>query len=220
MWMDQAATEFEPSTKKRGVGAAQKDHMQLLLDNTRQNLANAQAIRALSAAVYTSVQVKADMLAVKKAHAATKAFNERTRGVSGHRLGSPHVQAWRAFIQGTIEEHDKSDKKEENAVNLLRKHLDDMQAGPQAVAQMIKMFRVKDCFDEEHSNVTLAIFPLLKLGQNSGQAVFEALMHVLTQTFGAELHQGQAPPTRLERKLQAQLKQLEGEASSQAKPVK
>eukprot|EP00929_Paragymnodinium_shiwhaense_P056268 TRINITY_DN28168_c0_g1_i1.p1 TRINITY_DN28168_c0_g1~~TRINITY_DN28168_c0_g1_i1.p1 ORF type:complete len:246 (+),score=67.00 TRINITY_DN28168_c0_g1_i1:75-740(+) len=216
-WLDDAAKEEEPQSKRPAVGATGRDQLTLLIDSTKQTLANAQAIRLLNAAVFGSYMVPSKLKAVMKAQEATTAFVDQTRGKSGHKLGSPHLQAWRASLVGLMENNQTCEVQTTEV-----KVLEELLGGtltPKSVSGMVKMFKLKECFDEEYTTLLVSIYPeATVLGvAHKGSVVQAALHKVLVQSLKATAHEGQAPPTRLERKLQTQLKQYETKEESQTR---
>ena len=97
-----AAAVKEPPAKRTVVGSTSKESLERELNImicTEQAL---QATRNLMAVAWWTVELNSELLA--PALATTQAHAKATKGISGHNMGSPHVQPWRTYLVTLVEE--------------------------------------------------------------------------------------------------------------------
>ena len=164
-------------------------------------LQTAQATRMLTSSgmqVYmVPIQLAAPAIEVNKKHA------DQTRGKSGHKLGSPHVQSWRAFLKNIVYQTSSIKPEQKDLVQCrqgLVTYIADYEAkGVSLGYTTISQSRVKTTRDPEKAIVMFAMADLVEPVMRQQVTV---CVHTLLLHLKAEVRPGTAPATDAERKLQ------------------
>ena len=176
---------------------------------TAQNL---QQTRQLSAIAWWAVMCPSELLT----HSMTviHRHTEKTKGKSGHKYGSPHVQAWAQFVQ-TMLAAAKKMAIPDSDVKPLQDHLDAMQkAGPEMGHHWTRQCRIKKLKDEK----TMMLFYGISSLQSPADAhACEIVLHALIKKLGCDVKPGTSPPSLVEKKLQLDIDNLKKELGLEKK---
>jgi len=206
-WLDADDRASQPA-KVRAVsqshmGAQSKEQLDLQWTHMILTMQNTQASRLASSAIWHTFMGDAEL--VKEPMAATKKFAEKTRGQSGHRFGSPHVQAWRAWIHSTILRMEAlnldadQDKPALEALAHLKSHLADFEKATPAQGHMfVSQFRAR--LTKEQRGVVQ--YSLSNLLEPTARYKLDQAIHMILAKLEVEYKVGTAPPSECERKLQ------------------
>ncbi len=202
-WLTVDEGGTQPAAKLRAVGATTAESDEDKLAQLLLVIQTKQEVRQTQAAVWhsyiTPLNIVAPAIAVQKAHA------DQTRGQSGHKLGPPHVQSFRAFMATLVSllEKAKSELTEvQESHTILAKELENYQsAGVQSAWLIISQIRYKET-KEGKGVVNFALSDMLEPGRRHRLEI--ALYHALV-ALGSEVRPGAAPASDSERKVQKQI---------------
>ena len=205
--------DAQPASKARAVVREDKEKLEQELTSLILTLQNSAAIRNLNSAVFHSALVKSDLIAESLTTA--KNFAERTKGISGHKYGSPHVQIARTFIKSLMAKC-ASMSGEAEFIKLKEFLAEFEQGGPEQAAMLVAQLRVKQCKDKSTGVVMWALCNLMDPG---ARAEIDNAMVKLLKAAGAELKTGTAPQGDLERKLQKRVDEIREKLKTNWMPV-
>ena len=203
-WMD-STTAPENSPAKRMAVKSNSDKQQQL-NLLILSLQSAQAARQLTGAVFWTALIPAEL--GKDALKTTRGHAERTKGQSGHKFGSPHVQLWRTFLKtllGAI-----SGKAEiEEECKTLKSYLSSMEeAGVAMGHKFVSQARLKVVRDPEKMIVFYSLSTLL---DPQIRCKMDNALHKVIVNLKGEIKPGTAPPSDAEKKIQSQVDELREE---------
>ena len=199
------ATPVQPTTV-RMVGSLPKEQLQRELNHMLLTIQTAQTNRQMQACTWMTWLAPADLLhdsiATNKAHA------DKTKGISGHKFGSPHVQSYRAFIAKLISTTEPLCKSQEqtNMLESIKAHLKAYEKnGVDKGWQSIDQFRVRLTKEKTHGIVNYQLSNLLDPQQ---RYEIETALSIALELIGAEVRPGAPPRSDAERKLQTSIDEL------------
>ena len=112
----------------------------------------------------------------------------------------PHTYAFSGFLAGLVKSHGNDvGKVNREQLEALKTKTDEMSW--QELAELVKVFKVSKVFEKENRRITLMLEPGMKEER-------KALKNSLEQ-LGGQHKVGKAPPSHMERELQAYLDSLE-----------
>ena len=131
---------------------------------------------------------------------------ELTKGKSGHKMGSPHVQLWRTLVKKLITMVENVDHLQ-TQVQALREYLAEFEkVGPDKGHMYIAQARLKQVKDPEKMILFYSLSTLMP------PVLRHAMDTALHQSFlKAEVKAGTAPPSEAEKKLHKDLDNLRAE---------
>ncbi len=123
--------------------------------------------------------------------AATKLWQDKVTEIGkGHGQGPPHLHAWAAFL--AILKAEDVGGQAKQAIQQLEDNFKSQSIQQQSLS--VRLCKAKVAYDQQYSKVTLALRGEL---ENSRSVILEAAKQA-----GADIKQGKAPPSGLERQLQ------------------
>ena len=159
-------------------------------------LANAQAVRMLMSVAFVSYLVPTANSIVQAAVKAGRAYNDATKGKSGHGLGHPYPHIWAAMVTAALKT--KSDGLDGPKAILLR-HSEECKSSA-LLFKVVAQCRVKRCLEGERHAVMIA-------AGVDGSEVVQAMMTIIEKEGGLRCW-GMAPATGQEREAQKLIDQL------------
>ena len=148
---------------------------------------------------------------IEESLAATKLFNEKTKGQSGHKFGSPHIQAYRSFLKTVIRALEAKVEEEREVgtwIKILSDHLAKFEAAKVEGEHLyVSQFRVKKARDGR-SVVTICFSDFLD--PSTQHELLNVFLRSL-QLLGCEYKAGSPPATDIERKHQANIDGLKAQ---------
>ena len=188
----------QSTAKKHLVGMATKETLEMQLNHMICTAQTMQSCRNLEAVAYWTVLGPSAIYSPAKR--ATEEFNKRTRGQSGHRFGSPHVQAWMSLVRSLI-------TNAENIVpiaaylEVIKLHMKDLEAmGPEkAQIDLVATCMTKTVKDEKMMILKYALS--VKIEPTKKQAL-EVALHEVLKHFEGDIRPGSAPLKLSEKNLQ------------------
>jgi len=207
-WMDMDEPAPAQPAKMRAVeqtanAGMNRDQLQVQLTHMILTMQNTQQARLVASAVWHTYM--GDESLVTAPMATTKKFADQTRGQSGHKYGSPHVQAWRSWTTDLATKAEAVDtgKEQENgmaaAITVLKKHIAEYeQATPKNGHRFIAQFRAR--LTKEQKGVVQ--YCLSSLMEPSAKQQLDSALAVILEGLKAEYKVGTAPASECERKLQ------------------
>ena len=157
-------------------------------------------MRELEGAVYDTYVGKASNLFLNNVSEQTQAYQERVKGNKDHNLGPPHTYAFLGFIAGLVKHHAADiGKKNNETLGAFKEKVDGLSW--RELAEIVKVFKVSKVFEKEHRRITIMLGP--DLGD-----IKKVLRDSLEQ-LSWQHKIGKAPPSHMERELQAYLDALE-----------
>ena len=163
----------------------------MLTLNTKLALKNAQQVRLLLGAMIPTYKGDTVNPLVQTMLTATKIFADRTRGKSGHNLGTMD-----AFVLGALARTVAANTEPE-AQALLTSFLEHNPPGAEGLIAVTRVCRVEKMYNRDHKRVLLLLSP-------EAAAVQNHLVTALTRS-GVVRMWGAPPPAGLERDLQSML---------------
>jgi hypothetical protein len=208
-WLDTTAEEAtqatgQPAAKRQAVvnREAKEAEMNALI----LSLQTAQTARQLSGCAWWTVMIPAELGA--NALATTEKHAEQTRGVTNHKMGSPHIQLWRTLLKTLIDSTSGSAELKED-VQTVMKYLSEMEAkGPNMGHYFISQARLKVVKDPQFMILFYSLSDMIEPG---ARYMTDVAMHKLLASMKAEVKPGTAPPSEAETKVQAQVDKLRAE---------
>ena len=159
-----------------------------------------QRLRELEGAVFDTWIGKASDAFLNQVSEQTQAYQEKVKGHKDHGLGPPHTYAFSGFLAGLVKSHGNDvGKGNREQLEALKAKTDEM--GWQELAELVKVFKVSKVFEKENSWITLMLEPGMK---DERKAIKNSLEQI-----GWQHKAGKAPPSHMERELQAYLDSLE-----------
>ena len=129
----------------------------------------------------------------------TQAYQARVKGQKKHGLGPPHVYAFQGCIAGLVKHHEAGiGMKKLKEVQTLKARLEDLKW--EEVLEEVAIFRVSKVYDKEKRRITLMMAPHMR---DTSKLIGNCLEQI-----GWEKKEGKAPPSHMERELQAFLEEL------------
>ena len=201
-WLS-AAGDDQPPAKTRAVGSTSSESQNTQLTHMILTLQTQQTRQQAAATWHSFLGPRA---LAEDAVATTKDFAQRTKGQSGHKFGSPHVQAWKAFTDYLHKRLTKTDALPSVSPDQLAMHKKVLlehiakfeKAGPAQGFQFISQFRARITKDDKAViNYTLSQY----IEPNERFSLDLCLKDLLT-SWGAEYRAGAPPASDAERRLQ------------------
>ena len=129
----------------------------------------------------------------------TQNYSCQTKGKKDHKLGPPHVYAFLGCLDGLLKHHkEQVGAKNCQVVEAWGKELEELPW--EEVAEKVKLFKLSKVYDKDKRRLTACFSP--ELGEQR-----RAFVSCLDQ-LGWERKHGKAPPSHMERELQAFLEAL------------
>ena len=155
-----------------------------------------QRLRELEGAVYDTYVGKASDLFLNQVSEQTQAYQDKVKGNKEHNLGPPHTYAFLGFIAGLVKNHAAEiGKKNHETLGAFKEQAETL--GWQEVAELVKVFKVSKVYEREHRRITIMLGPGMA---DTGKVIKDSLAQL-----GWQHKQGKAPPSHMERELQAYL---------------
>jgi hypothetical protein len=168
-------------------------------------LQTAQMNRQMQACSWKTWMTPGDLLL--DAIATNKAHNDKSKGISGHTMGPPHVQSYRAFIAKVISMSEPlcKDQTSLDHLTVMKEHLKRYEAeGVSNGWQTIDQFRVRLTKDQQgvlNYQLSSMLEPAVSF------QVEQALAHTL-KIIGCQIKPGAPPRSDAERKAQTSIDEL------------
>ena len=200
-----AAPETAPPAHVRRVGSDAKEVLQRELNHMILSLQTAQTNRQMQATAWKTWLTPGELLL--DAIATNKAHNDKTRGISGHTHGPPHVQSYRAFVAKLISMAEPLSKEQvdKDRLEIVKDHLKHYEkAGVDQAWQTIDQFRVRTT-KEQQGILNYQLSSMLDPG--SRHQIEHALAHAL-QLIGSQIKPGAPPRSDAERKIQTHIDEV------------
>ena len=194
-----------PAARVRAVGSMPKEALQRELNHMLLSIQTAQTNRQMQASSWKTFITPGELLA--DAIATTKAHADKTKGISGHKHGPPHVQSYRAFIAKLINmaAAKATDATHQNHVNLLKAHLVTYEAsGVDQGWTSIDQFRAR--LTKEGQGILN--YQLSNMLEPTHRHDLEVCLVTLLKLIGSEVRPGAPPRSDAERKLQVSIDEL------------
>jgi hypothetical protein len=205
-WIDAENLTEQSATKVRAVASmgTDKETKETQLNHMIVSLQTAQQQRIVMASIWHCFLGPQEL--VTDTLACTKAFAERTKGQSGHKFGSPHVQAWRAFIKTLLQMIESSpslkaanQEKFDHSKKVITTHLQEYEkAGVEQGHKFISQFRAKLSKDQKG----IVNYSLSDYMDPSQRHELDMSIYEVMTTMGADYKVGSPPATDAERRLQ------------------
>ena len=211
-WIDHDEDESKeggspaPHPKHVAVGSHDRESKMATMNHMVATLQGLQLTRQLSGAVWWTVILPialcADALETTRKHA------ELTKGKSGHKMGSPHVQLWRTLVKkltATIE----STGQLQSQLDVLKAYLVEFEkVGPDKGHLFVAQARLKQVKDGEKM---ILFYSLSTLMAPADRHATDTALHQCFESLKGEVKAGTAPPSEAEKKLQKKLDNLRTE---------
>ena len=143
------------------------------------------------------------------AEASSKAHAAKHKGESGHKGGPPFVHGWRRLMVRLCEDKvtiAESGCKEE--IEIIEKHLKELEQAPPSQAHLlVRHARFLTCRSEAAAGKSVATFAVSTINPDY-TLLTRAILKVVMVIYGAEVCQGTAPKSPLERQLEKDLQRL------------
>ena len=170
------------------------------------SLQTAQMTRQLSGCAWWTVMIPAELGA--SALATTKKHADQTRGVSNHKLGSPHIQLWRTFLK-TLIEATSGNADLKGDVQIVTNLVAELEKkGPEMGHYFISQARLKVVKDPKFM---ILFYSLSEMIEPGARYQADMAIHKLLNFMKAEVKPGTAPPSEAEKKVQAQVDKIRAE---------
>ena len=207
--------ETNPKTRRTGGGEADGGAGKKKLDNVKKNgelktlltlmiktqLRSEQRLRELEGVVLTTFVGAASDLFLNEVSCQTQAYQAKVKGNKKHDLGPPHVYAYQGFLDGLVKHHQNElGGKNQKEVLELKKKTEEKKW--EEVADEVGIFRISKTFDKDKRRLTLAMAPHLREER--------LLICSCLNQLSWDKKEGRAPPSHMERELQAFLEELAG----------
>jgi len=203
-WLDTDSNRDDPTAQLR-------KRMSLVL---RATAANAQGIRFLALAVFISLAMPVTAPIMAAILAAGKAYADLVQGAPG-RHGSPHRQVWRTAVDAAVT---VATEKGRAALPTLVAHRDVL-TSPDRVSHFVPQFYKKawgsNANLKKQNPGHVDMFNVHVAATPAGREAVEAWRLLCRDTQGATMHEGAAPPSNLEHRLQEAI-QTYGTAKEQS----
>ena len=158
-----------------------------------------QRVREIEGALMMTFVGKAEDLMLNEISCQTQAYQAKVKGQKNHGLGPPHVYAFQGFIAGLVKHHEAGiGQKNLGEIQMLKAKLEDMKW--EEVLEEVLVFRVSKVYDKEKRRITLMLAAHLRDTTKLVGACLEQI--------GWEKKEGKAPPSHMERELQAFLEEM------------
>ena len=193
------AEAAEPPAQVRRVGSDVKEVLQRELNHMILSLQTAQTNRQMQASAWKTWLTPGELL--HDAIATNKAHNDKTKGVSGHTHGPPHVQSYRAFVAKLINMSEALAKEQidKDQLALVKEHLKAYETqGVDNAWQTIDQFRVR-ITKEKQGILNYQLSSMLE--PTARHRIEHALAHML-MIIGSQIKPGAPPRSDAERKIQ------------------
>ncbi len=143
----EAADGSQPAKKRVAVGQSNAEDNETRLNHMILSIQTAQKQGMLEAIAWWTVMCPNYL--VQPALNTTKEYAKKTKGVAGHKFGSPHVQLWRTFIF-TLIANVKELPEVKKEMDILADHLKQFEeAGPLNGHKYCRQARAKELRDPE-----------------------------------------------------------------------
>ena len=208
-WMEPMSESSAQPAKRTATGHTDKENKEAQLTHYILSAQTAQTVRTMQGAIW-HVFIGPFEIA-EAAVTCAKEFGIRTKGQSGHKFGSPHVQAYRTFLIAIIKllEAKASAGDQDGKINALidplSHHLKEYQEAQVVNAfRFISQFRAKKT-KEGKGVVTIALSDLMlpEARHRTMVAITDALI-----LLGCEYKAGSPPASDVERKHQKHIDEL------------
>jgi len=166
----------------------------------RTTAANCQAIHLLNSAVFLTVAIKASSPITKAVLAAGQRYAELAKASPG-KHGSPHRQTWHGAAKAAQE---LAQARGHSGAQVLLDHLSSL-ATPSDVCKYVPQLYKKawNNFEAKKRNPEHEdMFNLFVSSTPAGRPIVEAFVRIAVEIEGATAHEGTAPPTAQEQRLQ------------------
>ena len=192
--------EGETAGSKKLDGVRKNSELKSLLTlMLKSQLRMEQRMRDLEGASMLTFVGKADDLMLNEISCQTQAYQARVKGQKDHGLGPPHVYAFQGCIAGLAKHHTAGiGMKNSGEITELMKRLEGWDW--KEVLEEVLIFRVSKVYDREKRRITLMVAPQAR---SMGKLVGNCLEQI-----GWQKKEGRAPPSHMEREMQAFLEQL------------
>ena len=186
--------------KKKLEGTKKNSELKGLLTlMLKSQLRMEQRVREIEGALMLTFVGKADDLLLNEVSCQTQAYQAKVKGQKNHGLGPPHVYAFQGCIAGLVKHHEAGiGLKNLGEVQKLKTRLEEMSWTE--VAEEVLIFRVSKVYDKEKRRITLMLAAHLRDTSK--------LMGTCLEQVGWEKKEGKAPPSHMERELQAFLEEM------------
>ena len=181
-------------------GVRKNSEMKALLTiMLKTQLRGEQRMRDLEGALFDTYVGPANCPFLNELTEQTQAYNKKVQGNKNHGLGPPHVYAFLGFLEGLERNHKEAVGGKNIAIlTEWKKQLEVAQW--EEVAEQVRMFRVSKVYDKEKRWLTMSFEPTLAEQRKAVKGALDQLEW--------ECKHGRAPPSHMERELQAFLEEL------------
>lgn len=208
-WLDvekQEPLQGGAPSKRSAVGASDKEAKERELNHMIVTAQSLQITRQLMAIAWWTIMLPSAILA--PGLATTRKHAEETKGKSGHKMGSPHVQLWRAVLKALIQYLGGTEALN-SQLEIIQEHLTTMEtAGPDLAHEHIRQARIREIKDPEYMILHYGISNLLPPLKAHAM---ETALHTCFKHMKAEVKVGTAPPSEAEKRLQTDIDNLKKE---------
>ena len=201
---DKAAANGQPAAKK--IAVVSREAKEAEMNALILSLQTAQTARQLSGCAWWTVMIPAEIGA--SALATTKKHAEQTRGVTNHKLGSPHIQLWRTLLKTLLDSTSGNAELKED-VQIVETYIKQMEEkGPTMGHYFISQARLKVVKDPK---LMILFYSLSDMIEPTARYRTDMAIHKLLNHMKSEVKPGTAPPSEAEKKVQAQVDKIRAE---------
>ena len=188
-------------SQKKQKGNIQHENCKLKVLMIKQILRSEQRGRDLEGALFDTCIGPAEDAMVEKMTSQNQLYAKATKEAKGHGLGPPHVWTFGGLLGGLIEKGDAVGG--QNLAVLKRYYGEYDGLSTEEKCDMVRFCRLTKVFNKTQKRITICI-------RERHSDLRVAMLAALTQTDWSRKH-GRAPPSHMERELQAWLEVLLGE---------
>ena len=171
----------------------------LLTIMLKTQLRGEQRLRDLEGALFDTFIGPANCQLLNQLTEQTQAYNKKVQGNKNHGLGPPHVYAFLGFLEGIEKNH--KEVVGGKYMTILADWKKELEAAQwEEAAEQVRMFRLSKVYDKEKRRLTMSFAPTLADQRRAVKGSLDQL--------NWECKQGRAPPSHMERELQAFLEEL------------
>ena len=198
--------EAAPAAKRAAVGMTETEDKEERLNLMILAIQTAQKQRMLEACAWWTLICPIEL--IQPGLNVTKEHAKQTKGMTGHKMGSPHIQLWRTFLKTLINHAEKlpaePDHREE--IETVKLHLQQFEkAGPQSGHLFCRQARAKTLKDPTKAIFHYALSPTMA---PDAAHKTDCAIHRLMTALKCEVKPGTSPPSLAEIKLQRSIDQL------------
>ena len=188
------------SGKKKVDGIKKNDELkQPMTLVLKTQLRGEQRFREVEGVVFDTYVGPADSLFLNQLTQQTQSYSAKVKGNKGHGFGPPHVYAFLGFLEGLVKGH-KEEVRGRNLETLTKYKTEYQEATWQEVADQILAFKLTKVYDRDKRRLTMSISPTLPDLRKCIAGCMDQIKW--------ERKYGRAPPSHMERELQAFLEAL------------